>query len=821
MSHPSETEICKAVLEFAAEGTYPDSEQVIAAEFPLSALSNELELITQARDEVETEISTLSRDNDFDIDDWISQAKQLHSDLERSRLTAREIVKQHESTIPLELKVGDAAAKVELVETEIVFNQAVTDTIEQVQSLCQQLNAIRPLYEGGQFTEAIDKLEATEHAISLDSCFKNTNVLVLLSENVAAMRREFVEFLRGRWNQHLELDSKHGKLAISDDALVEIISALERLNELASTNNQFQKELFFAILDPILLSNPDGCSYGVQIEESLILVDSKPSRASVPDVLGHIVKVLSFIRRSLPASILTSLSDSFIPALSSKLISHWLSTAIPTGLDDLSRFEATLNHVLQFTKTIESLGWHGQEELVSWTNQAPRLWLTRRRVDSLDQVRKVLAVSKGDPRQVERVEKRQVSESDEVLVDNSTSDDWDASWDDEKDDAPKNDEEDVSAWGLDNDLNDSKATNDDIASAADDDEAGEAWGWGDGDEDEGEDQLQAEKSQPKKSTAALADRAGTHDSHREITLKEHYTITDVPDPILQIIQQQVSDSEIISRPSHSSTLVSSSGAGLLALPTLILAMFKATAPSFYSLKLNAGQMYLYNDSLYLADRVRQVANDKQLSRLHGDVEALEKFGKLAYSKEMQTQRTIVTDLLDGAQGFSQCSEQPFLGDCENAVSATVDRLRTVYKEWQPILSHSALLQAIGSLVSTVTEKIIIDIVDLGDISETQSQKLVSFCNQLSKLEDLFLPETSDNAGPVPMTAVYVRNWLKFQYLINILESSLADIKFLWVEGELSLEFSADEVVDLIEALFAESDHRRRAIAEIKRVSRGL
>ncbi len=250
-------------------------------------------------------------------------------------------------------------------------------------------------------------------------------------------------------------------------------------------------------------------------------------------------------------------------------------------------------------------------------------------------------------------------------------------------------------------------------------------------------------------------------------------------------------------------------------------MFKATAPSFYGIKLNAGQMYLYNDSLYLSDQVRQVADDHQLSRLNGDIDALEKFGKLAYSKEMQTQRTILTDLLDGAQGFSQCSEQPFLGDCENAVSATVDRVRDIYKEWQPILSHSALLQAIGSLVSTVTDKIIIDVEDLGDISESQSQKLVSFCNQLSKLEDLFLPQFSDNAESIPMTAVYVRNWLKFQYLINILESSLADIKFLWVEGELSLEFSADEVVDLIEALFAESDYRRKAIAEIKRVSKGL
>jgi centromere/kinetochore protein ZW10 len=266
--------------------------------------------------------------------------------------------------------------------------------------------------------------------------------------------------------------------------------------------------------------------------------------------------------------------------------------------------------------------------------------------------------------------------------------------------------------------------------------------------------------------------------------------------------------------------VVSSGAGLLALPTLILAMFKATASAFYGLKLSSGQMYLYNDSLYLAEQARGLVEEHGLARLQPDIEALEKFGKYAYSKEMQTQRTIVTDLLDGAQGFSQCSEQPFLGECENAVSATVDRIRDVYREWQPILSHSACLQSIGSLVSTVINKVIIDIEDLGDISEPQSQRLVSFCTQISQLEDIFMPEASGDAERVPMTAVYVRNWLKFQYLINILESSLADIKFLWLEGELRLEFSPEEVVDLIEALFAESDYRRKAIADIRRVSRG-
>ena len=249
-------------------------------------------------------------------------------------------------------------------------------------------------------------------------------------------------------------------------------------------------------------------------------------------------------------------------------------------------------------------------------------------------------------------------------------------------------------------------------------------------------------------------------------------------------------------------------------------MYKAITSSFYTVKLQTGHVYLYNDAQYLAEQLHKIAEEHQLDRLTADIAALERFGKFAYMKEMQVQRTIVTDLLDGAQGFRRCAEQPYLRECENSVGATVDRLQEVYKEWRPILSQSALLEAIGSLLATILDRMIIDIEELGDISEDQSQQLVLFCNQMSKLEDLFIPPDSvAGAEAVPTTAVYVPNWFKFQYLVNILDSSLADIKFLWIEGELSLEFAPDEVIDLIKALFAESDYRRNAIADIKK-SRG-
>lgn len=280
------------------------------------------------------------------------------------------------------------------------------------------------------------------------------------------------------------------------------------------------------------------------------------------------------------------------------------------------------------------------------------------------------------------------------------------------------------------------------------------------------------------------------------------------------------------RKSYINSPIAPAAGGLLSLPGLILSMYRASAPLYYSMN-PSGSMFLYNDSLWLAENLRYFTGteSKRTSQINVsaaeiEISALESFAKRTYGKEMESQRTILGDLLDGAQGFTNCTEPPFTQECDIAVSSTVDRLKVVHKQWKDVLSHSALLQSLGSLLSTVINKVIADVEDMSDISEPESQRLTAFCNRVAALEELFTPQKLSNDAPenqnVPLTAVYTPNWLKFQYLVNILESSLVDIKYLWVEGELRLEFGTEELVDLIEALFADSEHRRKAIAEIRR-----
>lgn len=444
-----------------------------------------------------------------------------------------------------------------LIETEIAFNQAVAETLDEVQRLCQLLESGRIALVKGQITVAIDQLVAVDAAIGGDAFFTNTNVMSILSLEVSRLRQEIEEALRLRWSEQLKVDQEKGEFQVTkqegSDSLENTIAALSRLDILTSASAQFEKDLFSVIIDPILLPRKDGSSYAVTITEAGVCVESKPSKATVADILNRMTELLIYLRQNLPSSTMDALSPSVVPAIASKIISGWLSSAIPTDLIGLDDFEGTLDQVLQFTKNIESWGWSGQEELVSWVNQAPRLWLTRRRVDSLDSVRKVLAASKGTTKQVERIEIEKVSQADGALLENATNDDWDAGWDDEKEqtpaeqtkDTPPEEDDDLDAWGLDEDTQEEPKQ--DAPVPTEDEDADDGWGWGDDDEEE-----KGGKSQSSQIAAATrpanGPSTGKSPSSREVTLREVYTVTDIPDSVLQIIQRQITDSKDISQP---------------------------------------------------------------------------------------------------------------------------------------------------------------------------------------------------------------------------------------------------------------------------------
>lgn len=125
------------------------------------------------------------------------------------------------------MKVEDAAAKVGLVETEIVFNEAVTRALEEVQRLYQRLEAGRVTLREGRVMEAIDTLEEVERSVNQDRLFSNTNVMHVLFENVAELRREIIVSLHARWAEQLNVDKKQRKLKIVDHSGKSMLQAYD------------------------------------------------------------------------------------------------------------------------------------------------------------------------------------------------------------------------------------------------------------------------------------------------------------------------------------------------------------------------------------------------------------------------------------------------------------------------------------------------------------------------------------------------------------------------------------------------------------------
>jgi centromere/kinetochore protein ZW10 len=819
-----------ALCEAIADGTFPQSEQLLTSELSAETIPLLLEHISKTRSEISEEIKAASEDDAGDVDEWIAQAKRVQEDIARCKEESKRIVEEHQHVQALRDEATDYERKVELLEAEIDFTETLRRELDSANTATAALREVEDCLLEGNPSAAAAKIQ------ELDKKTENT-VRSRTSTILRDLRDELRLKARVQLQTKLSLqisvhrDQHEASITVRPDELDGsatnsgvLLRALDQLGDPHDSLEPLMDKLKGFVLQPLRQSSRLRMTT-YEVRDNSIRIQLGREGSSTETALDFVLAFLKFLQSSVASTIRLAGAKAIMSDLMTLLVNDWLNPGLPTDLTMLDGLDDLQARVRRLLKELESLQWEGQKQLQDWIEDIPRAWLNKRKAATLDAVRKAFVTSKGTLRQVERVEREIMpTRTDEHGSEaEGETNDWDANWDDDnKQKQPSNEsgeaqeDEDASGWGFD----DEDDTDSNDKANDEDKDGGDAWGWGD------DSPVETKSEPPSKDDHRQPNGAkDTKHEEQEITLTELYSITDIPDHLVQIIGQDISDAQTILETGHDGLDSSSASRGLLALPTLALAMFRATAPSYYGASPSLTDIHRYNDSLYIAERLRGISLDsRMLPNVESDVKAMEKFARLAYSKEMETQRLIVWDLLEGAQGFTSCTQFPYSQEIENAVSAVVDRIRAMNINWKPILSTSALMQSIGSLVTMVIGKVIDSIEEMEDISEPESRRLTAFCQQIASLDELFLSSPPTSAGaeerehehePVPMTAVYVTNWLKFQYLINILESSLVDIKYLWTEGELSLEFSAEEVVDLIRALFAESAHRRGAIASIK------
>lgn len=748
----------------------------------------------------------MSSKSSSDVDDWIRKAKSLQQDIEESKAVAREIVRDYEQHQELSAEAEEAQAKVHLLETEVLFNQALITSLGKIGAVHDSLEtADSSDYELSNFGSLSDLSASIEELP--DSLAKDVHHARYLS-----MRRNWCQSLKEQLQSRIKIEKENEGatfLLLSPSSRVtQSLQALKELDVSDSAIRVITRDFYRALCQP-LLSTTSQYAVRYTTEPLELKVSRTGTAVDARHITSSVRTLLEFLSDGLPEELGSVIGAQLTEEVVKVLIRDWLDPSVPANLLELQQYQETLEAVQRLSEFIESRDWAGGTLLKAWEKDVPQTWLNKRQSSALDAVREAFAMTRGPTRPVERIERQVIIKEEEAFAQNGV-DDWNADWSDEETKAPPQDSPTIRSTGdAQRTANSRNAASDSQRESSN--ENSEAWDWNDDDGDEA-------PSSANPHPPSNENRQSQQPQQREVTLTELYTITDIPDYVLDIVSREIQDAESVTTSVYPIIDQTSTIQGLSLLPSLVLAMFRAISPAYYASAIENGNMHLYNDSIYMNTQLHKLAQSTP-AELDQDCLMLEKFARTAYAREMDIQRTILGDLLDGAQGFVNCTRLPYSTGCETAISSTVDRVRAVYAAWKPTLTPSALLQSIGSLLSTVTEKIVKDVEELEDISEPESQRLTSYCSQISALENLFAAEPSAGGGEaesIPPTAIYVANWIRFQYLSNILESSLVDIKYLWVEGELSLEFSTDEVVDLIEALFAESNHRRNAIAEIRR-----
>lgn len=228
--------------------------------------------------------------------------------------------------------------------------------------------------------------------------------------------------------------------------------------------------------------------------------------------------------------------------------------------------------------------------------------------------------------------------------------------------------------------------------------------------------------------------------------------------------------------------------------------------------------------MYLAERLSEFADAwkkredltpraRNMLRLDNDIKSLQSFANRSYANEMNIQKTILRDFLGGAQSLMQQDEM------ESCVELATGRIRAMASIWKPILARSVWTQALGSLADAVANKLITDVLEMSSIGQDEAYNIAKVIATATELDDLFLPSvltgTASTDDEVPQTAQYAPSWLRLKYLSEVLQSNLNEVRYLWFESELSLYFSASEVIDLIEASFEANPRTRDTIREIQ------
>ncbi|EXA41813.1 hypothetical protein FOVG_07253 [Fusarium oxysporum f. sp. pisi HDV247] len=595
-------QLSDALVAFSLEGRFPDNISVLP---PVSEtdLQPAIQALAKAKRDLEAELHTINQETKQDVDSWIRNSKTLQEDIFRSKAMANEIERQSEAPDASGEAIQDAEEKAEFLNREVQYSQQLHGALQGIKRVNQLLSEVEAAKDERRILDSLRLLEKSWEAIDQIGVSKTCRVMKLLNLRSFELKSSVHEVFDHIWKTliHADIETRQFAVynAVEDEQmnLSDAVVGLQAYKEVDERMEQLWRNVDAAIISP-RMDIKNNTLPTIQADGEVLKLSGEASR-SVDALLTDLETSFTFLAQKLPSDLLPPLGNFMMADVIPKLIGEWLEVAVPSSLKEMDNFQAMIKRAREFCQSLTQHGYTGFTDLQDWVDNAPSIWLGKCRETTLDSVRSKLLGGIGESKQVEKVEKQMVSlaEGKEITktpggaAANTEAADWGADWGDaweEDNEQPevqnksaskgpgsaKVDEDDgADAWGWDEEDTTTEAKDTKEAPEKDEeDDSAAAWGWGE--EDTTQEPVQAPKPKGKAPNA--------QNETRELVLKETYSVSSMPEPVLELIYAILEDGAALTRDNVEYAPVAATAPGLFGLPTFALALFRAISPHYYS-----------------------------------------------------------------------------------------------------------------------------------------------------------------------------------------------------------------------------------------------
>jgi centromere/kinetochore protein ZW10 len=504
-------------------------------------------------------------------------------------------------------RIADIEAKTNFLVRELQYNRQVQDALRGIRAVNQTLDQVEQARDERRILDALHLLEKSWTQLDQIPVSRSTRALKLLDMRAFELKNDVHGVFDHVWKALVHVDLANGSISVTESregehmSLTDAVIGLQAYKEVDDRMKDLWHDVDQAIFTPRMDSTNPSLP-GIQVQDG-VLQTAGTADKSINSLFKDLEQIFGYLVEKLPSALVASISSVMVPEVMTRITNVWLDSVVPSSLKDMDEFQQVITAAREFCRSLEALGLKGLGELQEWVDSAPRVWLSKCREAALDSVRSRLAEGLGSPKQVERVEKQMVSrmEGKELTVNTPAvmADGDDHGWGDAWSDGETKDEADAStqppaleqqaageddgtdAWGAWNE-------DDDAAEGApekpkeehkdDEEDPADAWGWG----DDGQVGDQEGAGAASNSTPSGKPQAAEEQATRELTLKETYYISSMPEPVLALIFALVEDGAALTQEHYENSPVAAAAAGLFSLPTLALAMFRAISPHYYA-----------------------------------------------------------------------------------------------------------------------------------------------------------------------------------------------------------------------------------------------